>query len=585
MPAKKLTKKKVTKKKPSSKKPIKNKVGEVCKDDSCGCQPLGKKSLAALIVVLIAVILVSVFALNESAPAGEAVFDLYVMSQCPPGTQAETQLVKAVQRFDGDVDLNINYIVNSQGDNFQSLHGQPEVDENMRQLCVEKLFPEKHYDYLLCFNQNYQAGQAQYANCANQLSIDTEAIASCVVNDGVELLKACEVETNKVGASASPTVYLNGKSYNGGRLEISYITAICEALGGEHEACFESVKLEVVVLTDNDCSTCNTANIESVTTQFFPGANIRKVDVDDAEGQALVEENGLVFLPAFIFEKSLEETFTWENNPELRSSFMESGNGFRLRDEAIGANWFIDDEARVAYEAEMQRQLEAQQEQILGYVDDNLAFLGFNEKPAKPRLDYFVMSFCPYGNPADEAAYGVYQVLGDKVDIVPHYIINVAGDTVGSLHGEQEGNQGVRELCALRELGYESFFKFTVKVNEMCDSRNADTCWETAADAVGIDKEVIRNCEANDKLTIAAEEDRLVQGLVREYPQNGQITLIPPQVSPTFLVNGKTFMTGRDAESIKNALCLEFDEAPEECGEVIPIAPAPTQAPSAGGSC
>jgi len=32
----------------------------------------------------------------------------------------------------------------------------------------------------------------------------------------------------------------------------------------------------------------------------------------------------------------------------------------------------------------------------------------------KPQVDFYVMSYCPYGNQAEEIVYEVYNVLGDE---------------------------------------------------------------------------------------------------------------------------------------------------------------------------
>ena len=39
---------------------------------------------------------------------------------------------------------------------------------------------------------------------------------------------------------------------------------------------------------------------------------------------------------------------------------------------------------------------------LKSYPEANLKALGYDSD--KPRLDYFVMAFCPFGNPADQAA-------------------------------------------------------------------------------------------------------------------------------------------------------------------------------------
>ncbi|NQU97909.1 hypothetical protein HQ533_00435 [Candidatus Woesearchaeota archaeon] len=532
----------------------------------------GKIGLAIIVIAIIAGL---IFAPKGAPPSQErVVLDMYVMSQCPYGVQAEAEAIKAVEKFGDDIDLNIYFIVSPTGeDSFQSLHGQPEVDENMRQACIQELYPELYQDYLLCFAPNYRNAESQYSVCANQLGIDIGSVSTCFAERGVELLKTSAAKTSEVGARASPTIFLNGDAYSSGRSELDFVRAFCDIFDYEHEACAEiskPVALKVTILTDDDCPACGTSNTVGVTKQLFPGAEFEVVDVDTEEGQELVETHQLVYLPAYIFEQALLETNSWKTNNQIRGAFVESGDSFRLRDEATGANWYIDEEKRAAFLAEQRKLEEEMQAKLETYSQDNLNVLGYTETDTKPRLDYFVMSFCPYGNPADEAVSYVYELLGDKITIVPHHILSVSGDKVASLHGEQEGNQGVRELCVLDNNGFDNFFKFTLKANELCDSRNADTCWESAAEAAGLDLETIRTCEQERKLEIAAEQNSIMMSLLSERRmQDGSVQLVPPQASPTFLINGKTYLGSRDSEGIKNALCLEFTDAPEECGEII----------------
>ena len=67
------------------------------------------------------------------------------------------------------------------------------------------------------------------------------------------------------------------------------------------------------------------------------------------------------------------------------------------------------------------------------------------------------------------------------------------------------------------------------------------------------------------KLEIAANQNDIISKLKSMYRGN----LVSPSASPTFLINGKTYDGGRDAESIKQELCVLFDNAPVECKESL----------------
>jgi len=45
------------------------------------------------------------------------------------------------------------------------------------------------------------------------------------------------------------------------------------------------------------------------------------------------------------------------------------------------------------------------------------------------------------------------------------------------MHGIQEVNQDVRELCVWK-YQKDKFWSFLKEINKSCSSQNADTCWE-----------------------------------------------------------------------------------------------------------
>ncbi|MFC2136528.1 DsbA family protein, partial [Bacteroidota bacterium] len=522
-----------------------------------------KIGLAIIVIAVVAVVIFTSQGKTTDTAVSEVVLDMYVMSQCPYGAQAETEAIKAVQKFDSGVDLNIYYIVDSlEGDSFRSLHGQPEVDEDMRQLCIMEEYPELTNDYLLCFNEDYRDAPAQYSKCAQQVGVDVNKIASCVSSDGAQLLKDSEVETKKVGASGSPTIYLNGESYGSGRSEMDFARAICQLFDYEHEGCADipkPVEVEVTVLTDDDCPSCNTAQIVGVSKQLFPGAKITYVDIDDAEGQKLLETHDLTYLPAYIFESKVEETNTWITNTGIRSAFVESGDGYRIRDEQTGATWFIDEQKQIEY-------FEA---------------MGITKGDNRPQIDFYVMSYCPYGNQAEEAIAPVFEKLKGKADFNPKYVLysNYGGGypshcldedaVVCSMHGIVELNQDIREACVAKYYGTQEWFDFALAMNKQCNSQNADTCWTGVAESLGLNTETIITCEANEgyDLMIADKTTGDALGV---------------SGSPTIFIDGVQYSGSRTANGFLAGLCAAFEDAPAECDDVVA---EPTQGAAPQASC
>jgi glutaredoxin len=177
-----------------------------------------------------------------SAPVKSArpAVDLYVMSFCPYGTQAETAMGPVVDLLTSKTDIRIRYITTISGttaDSVDSLHGPAEAKEDLRQVCINKYYPDQYWSYIKTFDEQcYPSWQDATAlascqkNTTTALSIDSAKIDTCAQGDeGMSLLKADEAAANKDGASASPTLFINGVEYSGARTPDAYKQAICNS--------------------------------------------------------------------------------------------------------------------------------------------------------------------------------------------------------------------------------------------------------------------------------------------------------------------------------------------------------------------
>lgn len=281
--------------------------------------------------------------------------------------------------------------------------------------------------------------------------------------------------------------------------------------------------------------------------ESFPNTEFKYVDSKSTEGKEMIEKYQLKYAPSVVFIGEVEKTFAWETQTRLRGAFKNLGSGaYRLSDESIGATHLISEEER-------KKALEA-----IGVVTgDN-----------KPQIDFFVMSYCPFGNQAEEAIEPVYKALGDAAEFNPHYVIysNYQGggpkycldaeSKYCSMHGVQELNQGIRELCVDRLYGIEKYFEFTLAMNTACDSNNADTCWQAVAEGIsGIDTAEITKCEEEDAMEILAEE--LALG-----------TQLNVRGSPTVFIDGQPFSGARTPAGFQGSLCTAFEDAPSACDTV-----------------
>ncbi len=138
--------------------------------------------------------------------------DLFVMSQCPYGTRALDAMKEVLKNFGSDMDFHVNFIASKEGEGFKSLHGQPEVDENIRELCAIKHFPKdyKYMDYIWCRDKNIRS--TEWAACTTQVGIKEDVMRKCFEgSEGKKLLEENIKLANAMGVSASPTWLTNNK--------------------------------------------------------------------------------------------------------------------------------------------------------------------------------------------------------------------------------------------------------------------------------------------------------------------------------------------------------------------------------------
>lgn len=184
-----------------------------------------------------------------------------------------------------------------------------------------------------------------------------------------------------------------------------------------------------------------------------------------------------------------------------------------------------------------------------------------------PNVKFFVMTFCPYGNQAEDGLGPALELLGDSVEWEPHYVIYsdyASGypdycldeeNKYCSMHGIQELNQGVRELCVFK-YDKDKWWDFVNKVNEECSSNDADTCWEPIAEEVGIDVQTIKDCEANEAIGMLEAELQLNE----EFGVSG---------SPSVFINDESYSGGRTPEAFKQGICSGFVTEPDSCSDTL----------------
>lgn len=458
----------------------------------------------------------------------------------------------------------------------------PAIKENFIDTGVVKFI---YRDLPLSFHANAQKA-AEASECAhaqgkyweyhdklfeNQASLSVNSLKKYAADIGLDVAQfddcltsgmyAAEVNADAAaaaqnGISGTPGFIINGQKVSGAQPYDKFEQIIC-AMVPESEPCANMeppVAVEVTILNDASCATCDASAIRATSLELFPGATFKTVDASSTEGKALIEKYDLVYAPSYIFSASVVDTKTWSTRADMAGFFTKLSDGmYQLKDSASGADWYLDEDAREAAMALLNEQL------------------GLDLNDGKPQVDFFVMSYCPYGNQAEELLKPVFDELKGQAIFNPRYVIYGSGsgcytDTDGtqlcSLHGEVELNQNIRELCVLDEYGEEAWFDFALAMNDECTGTNADTCWSGVAEDLGYDTATISSCFDENKITYAREQYELNRAL-------------GVSGSPTIFFEAQLYNGARSSNSYLAALCAGFDDAPAACNNVVAeVAPA-----------
>ncbi len=148
--------------------------------------------------------------------------ELFVMSYCPYGVQAEQELLPFFEKYGDTIDFKLRFIVGKEETStesgngqikFTSLHGEPELIENKRQMVIAELYPDKLFDYLLCRADHLEKA---WVNCAKKVGLDIGRIAEAVDGKKITLDLVEEVQrTEELNIKGSPTLVIDGRIIDG----------------------------------------------------------------------------------------------------------------------------------------------------------------------------------------------------------------------------------------------------------------------------------------------------------------------------------------------------------------------------------
>ncbi|MDD4996389.1 MAG: hypothetical protein PHW15_02900 [Patescibacteria group bacterium] len=195
--------------------------------------------------------------------------DLFIMSYCPYGLQAQKAMLPAMDLLKDKADIKIRFVD-------YIMHDKQEIDENLRQYCIQKEEQEKYTAYLNCF---VIAGE--FEKCLTEAKINKTKMNNCISQTDKEYKISANYEdkstwlngnypafnveadlNDQYNVQGSPTLVINGQEINVNRTPNDYKEAICFGFESMPEECAQELSaqsstpsfgLEAGESTDAEC--------------------------------------------------------------------------------------------------------------------------------------------------------------------------------------------------------------------------------------------------------------------------------------------------------------------------------------------
>lgn len=172
--------------------------------------------------------------------------DLFVMSFCPYGTQIEKGILPVLSTLGNKIKFNLKFVD-------YAMHGQKEIDENVRQYCVQKTQPTKLNTYLTCY---LKKGEGTADACMKTAGINAAQVNDCITDTDKQFsvneiakdkskwdnptypsFNVNKEDNEKFGVQGSPTLVVNGTTISAGRDSASLLKAICSGFSNQPKEC------------------------------------------------------------------------------------------------------------------------------------------------------------------------------------------------------------------------------------------------------------------------------------------------------------------------------------------------------------
>ena len=180
---------------------------------------------------------------------------------------------------------------------------------------------------------------------------------------------------------------------------------------------------------------------------------------------------------------------------------------------------------------------------------------GDNSNADKVKLDFYVMSQCPYGKQVEDAIAPVLEKLGNNVEFTLDFIASEGSPgQFQSLHGTPEVLGDIAQLCAIKH-NPDIYMKMITCMNENAQAIPGN--WKSCAEKTGMNVAKLEECYSGEEgkalLSASAKKSE-------EAKAGG---------SPTIYLNNAPYSGGRGELDFMRAICNEFTgDKPAACADI-----------------
>ncbi|MBU1221038.1 thioredoxin domain-containing protein [Myxococcota bacterium] len=491
---------------------------------------------------------------DDAKKDGKPTLTLFVMSQCPYGLAAESAVKMISDLVGKHFHTRLEYVVNETPDGkIESLHGQPEIDGNIAQLCVQKIAPEKIWAFLECQNADPRNVDKNWQQCAPTAGVDLAKLTACKNGkEGMDMLRASAKIAAAKKVEASPTIFINDKKVEGPS-PWAIMKSVCSAIKDKPAECNPVKGVAVTLLTDKRCEKCK--QYEKVLDFIKRDLNepvTKVVDYSTPEGKELYKKAGTKLVPVLFFGKSIKEdklTFKLFEKALKPAGDLYTFGVFQpiFDPTAEICDNKTDDDGNGKTDCD----------------DEACAKQLICAKETPGTLDVFVMSQCPYGALALISMVEVLNAFKGEMKFTVNYIVDHQNGKFRSLHGQPEVDENIRQLCAIKNYGKD--YKYMEYL--ACRSKDYNNANWKACAVKGIDPVVMEKCIKDEGTKLLVENSEKAK-------------TFEVQGSPTWIANGKFKFQGITAEHVRVGYCKSNPKA-KGCAKPL----SSNENVKAGGGC